>query len=121
MNTKSTAAPFLHLRTDHAPVGAERRQGLQQGAPHEMFDRVLGILLVEEILHTDVDDPRGHVGALQELADLDKAVRVITAQGAAQHAVDHLRARDDLLEVLPGDCAGPRTSPRPPACTGTAH
>jgi hypothetical protein len=65
-----------------------------------MFDRVLGILLVEEILHTDVDDPRGHVGALQELAYLDKAIRVITAQGAAQHAVDHLRARDDLLEVL---------------------
>jgi hypothetical protein len=49
--------------------------------------------------------PTGHVGTLEELAELDEAVAVIPAQGAAQHAVDHLRALDDLPRGKPGDCA----------------
>ena len=92
---------FLYLRSDQAPVGAERRERLQQSAPQQVFDALRDTLTGEKIRGPHIDNARAHIGALQQLAELDKAVGVIAAQGVAQHAVDDLYALDDLLQIGP--------------------
>ena len=83
------------------PVHLVGRQRLQQAHPLDaVVGRELALAVGQQILAAHVEDPAGHVAALQIAAQADEFVGRIVTHGAGEQSRDALAAPDDALQIV---------------------